>query len=1098
MVRRRSYRGPERQRGLVASTKFLAVIGLVAASTAAFAVNYQWASPVSGAWSAASNWTPPGVPTSTADSVYVPLDATAYTITLDLNAVVRGLLLANPATTLTLDGHMLGATSGVENHGIIAAPSGLTSVLAGNLTNRTTAAVRAHGGSVLRVNGTQWQNDGTVVVNLGEPAEARLRIENYLTLSGTGRVVLQDSTLAILDSPAGFILTNAAGHAITGAGQIVAPLVNHGLVDADRAGEDLVLLGTGKTNDGVLSASAGGRLRISGIGVTNAGGQVLADDGVVRLDAMWLNGGALASAGDGRIVTTGAVSLADVSLAGELVVTAGSTTSLGGATFVNTGTVLVFTGGGATATLRTAGYVTASGGGTIVLGAEALAILDSPAGYVFTNGADHAITGAGVITAPLVNHGLVSADLAGRELVLSGTNKTNDGTLQATAGGRLRLASFNLTNTGGTVLADDAPVRLESMGLFGGALDARGGGSIETAGAVTLADVSHAGLLTVTGGSVASLAGNSFVNEGTVQVGDGSAGTAILRAAGYVAIAGAGDIVLADAAVATLDSPAGYTLTIGGDQTIHGAGTITALLVNHGLVSADMAGQDLVLGGTNKTNDGTLEGTDGGRLRIGALYLTNTGGTVQARGGPVRLDSAWVIAGTLATSDGAMITAAGTATVSDVHTTGDLAVEGGSVLQLAGNTIANDGHLLVHTGGSSATTLRVAGYVTLTGTGEVELNDPALASLTSPAGYTLTNGAGHAIRGAGTVLVALLNDGEVRADHGGEALVLGGTGKTNRGTFAASDGGRLVLSVVPTNYTAVDRRLTDGAWLAETGGVIQLTGCPVDTIAADVVLDGAGSSLDRDGAGTSALAGLVRVASGATFAVRNDRAFTTAPGFVNAGRLVVGRGSVVTVPGASFTQTPGGTLGVELASAAPGEGGRLAVAGHADLAGTLAVDAIGDFVPAKGDTYLLMTFASRSGEFTNAFPLVVAGMDLEPVWRPQSLVLQVTGGVPVVDDPTSALPTRLSFAARRTPDGPALLVLSLPAASTVDVVVFDLAGRRVASLVHQPEPAGVHEYRWNGAGDGGGRVASGVYLARAQVTAAGRPATLVARVVVVR
>ena len=54
-----------------------------------------------------------------------------------------------------------------------------------------------------------------------------------------------------------------------------------------------------------------------------------------------------------------------------------------------------------------------------------------------------------------------------------------------------------------------------------------------------------------------------------------------------------------------------------------------------------------------------------------------------------------------------------------------------------------------------------------------------------------------------------------------------------------------------------------------------------------------------------------------------------------------------------------------------------------------------------------------------------------------------------------------------------------PAAGAADVEVFDVSGRRVASLLDVPRAtAGTHEALWNGRGEGGERVPAGVYLVR--------------------
>ncbi|NBC02004.1 MAG: DUF11 domain-containing protein [Bacteroidetes bacterium] len=63
----------------------------------------------------------------------------------------------------------------------------------------------------------------------------------------------------------------------------------------------------------------------------------------------------------------------------------------------------------------------------------------------------------------------------------------------------------------------------------------------------------------------------------------------------------------------------------------------------------------------------------------------------------------------------------------------------------------------------------------------------------------------------------------------------------------------------------------------------------------------------------------------------------------------------------------------------------------------------------------------------------------------------------------------------------------LPEAGPVQVQVFDLMGREVATLVDAPLSAGTHEVTWNGALSNGHAIASGLYLVRLQ--AGGHTAT---------
>jgi len=58
---------------------------------------------------------------------------------------------------------------------------------------------------------------------------------------------------------------------------------------------------------------------------------------------------------------------------------------------------------------------------------------------------------------------------------------------------------------------------------------------------------------------------------------------------------------------------------------------------------------------------------------------------------------------------------------------------------------------------------------------------------------------------------------------------------------------------------------------------------------------------------------------------------------------------------------------------------------------------------------------------------------------------------------------------------------ALPTAEEVELALFNLIGQRVATLARGWREAGSHALRWDGRGDGGHALASGVYLYRLQV-----------------
>ncbi len=86
---------------------------------------------------------------------------------------------------------------------------------------------------------------------------------------------------------------------------------------------------------------------------------------------------------------------------------------------------------------------------------------------------------------------------------------------------------------------------------------------------------------------------------------------------------------------------------------------------------------------------------------------------------------------------------------------------------------------------------------------------------------------------------------------------------------------------------------------------------------------------------------------------------------------------------------------------------------------------------------------------------------------------------PAAVPPVAAERIRLSVAQPNPFAGETRLVLTLAQASVTDVAVFDLSGRRVATLLHGLLGAGSHPLRWDGSQSSGARAPDGVYLLRA-------------------
>jgi len=82
--------------------------------------------------------------------------------------------------------------------------------------------------------------------------------------------------------------------------------------------------------------------------------------------------------------------------------------------------------------------------------------------------------------------------------------------------------------------------------------------------------------------------------------------------------------------------------------------------------------------------------------------------------------------------------------------------------------------------------------------------------------------------------------------------------------------------------------------------------------------------------------------------------------------------------------------------------------------------------------------------------------------------------------------------------GATTIAFTLPARSDVDLAVYDVRGRREASLVRGTFDPGEQVVRWDGAGESGARVAPGIHFVRMTVRAAGAVTTRERRLIFLR
>jgi len=68
---------------------------------------------------------------------------------------------------------------------------------------------------------------------------------------------------------------------------------------------------------------------------------------------------------------------------------------------------------------------------------------------------------------------------------------------------------------------------------------------------------------------------------------------------------------------------------------------------------------------------------------------------------------------------------------------------------------------------------------------------------------------------------------------------------------------------------------------------------------------------------------------------------------------------------------------------------------------------------------------------------------------------------------------------------PSLIRFGLPRDATVDLSVYDLHGRKLATLAHGSQSAGAHTVRWDGCGEDGHEALGGMLIFRLTATASG-------------
>jgi hypothetical protein len=432
------------------------------------------------------------------------------------------------------------------------------------------------------------------------------------------------------------------------------------------------------------------------------------------------------------------------------------------------------------------------------------------------------IGAAGVVTVDtaqsvrnLNNAGQINVD-ASTLTQFGGGVTVNTGTINVGGTGPATLqmnAGHSITNTGGVINIANASV----MSQGGGAIV---GGTINTTGSGVLRAVSNANnylngvalngtLDMATVVSSRNRVINGLTLNGTANINN----SGILSFEGTQALGGAGSLVFGGSPVTNnrIALDGNGTTTFGANTTVRGEnGTIgnsnniggTQILVNNGLISADVAGGRIWITTSAVANNHRLEARNGATLDLNSAVTNGASGTILADNGVVLQSGMRVTGGAINTANGGVFRAISNANnyldATIVNGTLDMATVSGSRNRIV-NGLTLNGTANINNGGI----LSFEGTQALAGTGTIVFGSSAGNRIALDSPGTTTFAAGTTVRGQnGSIGQAiniggaqtLVNNGTISADVAGGTITINTHPVTNGGTLSALNGGTLVLS----------------------------------------------------------------------------------------------------------------------------------------------------------------------------------------------------------------------------------------------------------------------------------------------------------------
>jgi hypothetical protein len=882
-----------------------------------------------------------------------------------------GLVLASSTLTQTGTGSLKAAgesvslSGGVVSGGTLSSTGGATiqSINAGELISLTITAgstVQALNNTILELQGT-ITNKGTLALNSAGNGTDLLINAASVTLTGAGKLVLSDNANNAVYGSNGTApydkLVNV-NNTISGSGQLgnnQLSITNDaaGVIDATGTNAALVLdTGAGSfSNAGLIEDTGPAGLQINnGTTIINTG-TIAAFGAGSHVDLYNANttiqGGTLATSGGGVIQSTQYGTL-DGLTHGAITITTGSqivddnndNLYLAGAV-VNAGTISLESGGNGTPLFINSATVTLSGGGALVMSDNINNSIEAGAAGNRLVNVNNVISGSGQIgvgtTLSIDNQagGIIdSSGASGIALSLgAGSVFTNEGLVEGTGSGAFTIYNGTTIVNAGTVLANGAgsAVNLSSGALQGGTLETENGGVIQSVNIGTL-DGATSGAITITAHSTVAddnseylYLDGSVVNHGTIALDSVGNGTDLWIQSPTVTLSGGGTVAMSDNGNNEIITPGAADTLVNVDNTIAGSGSIG----NNGGLSVDnqaagiidssgVSGLALNIGASSFTNEGLIEDTNTGGIRIYSNTDIVNAGTIAALGAGSSIDlvNADLIGGTLEATGGGVIQSVNIGTLDGSTATGAITITSNSqiaddndeYLYLAGS-IVNGGTIALNSGGNGTYLWMNSSTVTLSGGGVVLMSDNPnnlIANATGTAA-TLVN-ANNIIEGSGQIgydSLGLINQASGTIDsNGGGGITFTTASFTNQGLLEDTNTGGIGLAGVAITNDSTIEALGAGSSISLYNGAVISGGTLKTTGGAVIQSTGVGT---LDGSSNGALT----IASASTIADQNDQYLYLQGSIVNDGTIALdsgGNNTILWSDSATVTLTGKGTV----------------------------------------------------------------------------------------------------------------------------------------------------------------------------------------------